>query len=93
MGLYSRAVLGWLVVMLLTGCVASQPQPPTPVQPAMDRLLIPGDIQVAQENLAAFGFDPGPVNGVFTAETQAKEIRVWLRIGCPAYLSRMAASS
>jgi carboxyl-terminal processing protease len=37
----------------------------------MDRLLTSGDIQVAQENLRAFGFDPGPVNGIFTAETQA----------------------
>jgi peptidoglycan hydrolase-like protein with peptidoglycan-binding domain len=66
-----RAVLGCLVIWLLTGCATSQPQQPTTVQPAMDRLLTSGDIQVAQENLRAFGFDPGPVNGIFTAETQA----------------------
>jgi peptidoglycan hydrolase-like protein with peptidoglycan-binding domain len=33
--------------------------------------LTPGDIQVAQEHLREFGFDPGPINGVFTPETQA----------------------
>jgi membrane-bound lytic murein transglycosylase B len=68
---YRREMLGWLVVVLLTGCVASQTQPPTGVQPATDRLLSAGDIQVAQENLREFGFDPGPVKGVFTPETQA----------------------
>jgi peptidoglycan hydrolase-like protein with peptidoglycan-binding domain len=68
---YSSAILGWLMVVLFTGCVASQTQQPTTVQPALDRLLTPGDIQVAQENLREFGFDPGPVKGVFTAETQA----------------------
>jgi peptidoglycan hydrolase-like protein with peptidoglycan-binding domain len=41
------------------------------VQPATDRILTAGDIQVAQENLRALGFNPGPVKGVFTAETQA----------------------
>jgi carboxyl-terminal processing protease len=59
------------VAVLLTGCVTSQPQQPTSVQPATDHILTAGDIQVAQENLRAFGFDPGPLNGVFTAETQA----------------------
>ena len=64
-------MLGWLVVVMVTGCVASQPQQPTSVQPATDHILTAGDIQVAQENLRAFGFDPGPVKGVFTPETQA----------------------
>lgn len=68
---YRRAILGWLVVVLLTGCVTSQSQQPTSVQPATDHILTAGDIQVAQENLREFGFDPGPVKGVFTAETQA----------------------
>ena len=78
-----RGVLGWLMVGLLTGCVASQPQQPTTVQPATDRLLTPGDIQVAQEHLRAFGFDPGPVNGVFTAETQAAVRAYQAREGLP----------
>jgi peptidoglycan hydrolase-like protein with peptidoglycan-binding domain len=68
---YSREVLGWLVVVLLTGCVASQTQQPASVQPATDHILTAGDIQIAQEHLRAFGFDPGPVKGVFTPETQA----------------------
>lgn len=68
---YRRAVLGWLVVVRLTGCVASQPQQPATMPPATDELLTAGDIQVAQEHLRAFGFDSGPVMGVFTPETQA----------------------
>jgi peptidoglycan hydrolase-like protein with peptidoglycan-binding domain len=66
-----REALGVLAAMLLTGCAASQSRQPTTGQPATDRLLTPGDIQVAQENLRALGFDPGPVKGVFTPETQA----------------------
>ena len=30
-----------------------------------------GDIQVTQAHLKAFGFDSGPVDGIFTAQTQA----------------------
>jgi N-acetylmuramoyl-L-alanine amidase len=71
MGPYSRAILGWLVVALLAGCVASRSPSPASIQPATDTILTSGDIQVAQENLRAFGFDPGPVKGVYTAETQA----------------------
>jgi|RhiMethySRZTD1v2_1073278.scaffolds.fasta_scaffold336139_1 peptidoglycan lytic transglycosylase len=67
---YGRAVLGWLVVVLLTGCVASKTQQPATRQPATDTILTAGDIQIAQENLRAFGFDPGPLKGVFTPETQ-----------------------
>jgi N-acetylmuramoyl-L-alanine amidase len=68
---HRRAVLGWLVVVLVTGCVASQTQQPATMQPATDTILTAGDIQVAQENLRAFGFDPGPVKGIYTPETQA----------------------
>jgi len=67
---YRGVVLGWLVVSLLAGCAASQTQSSTTIQPATDAILTPGDIQVAQDNLRAFGFDPGPVKGVYTAETQ-----------------------
>jgi peptidoglycan hydrolase-like protein with peptidoglycan-binding domain len=68
---YSREILGWFVAVLLTGCVASQTPQPATMQPATDTILTAGDIQVAQENLRALGFDPGPVKGVFTPETQA----------------------
>jgi peptidoglycan hydrolase-like protein with peptidoglycan-binding domain len=67
----SRGVLGWLPCWWLTACVASQTGEPTALRPALDRFLTSGDIQVAEEHLKAFGFDPGSVDGVFTAQTQA----------------------
>jgi peptidoglycan hydrolase-like protein with peptidoglycan-binding domain len=78
-----RPQCGWLVVLLLTGCVASQMGRPAGLRPATDALLNSGDIQVAQEHLRAFGFDPGPVQGVFTAETQAAVRAYQARYGLP----------
>jgi peptidoglycan hydrolase-like protein with peptidoglycan-binding domain len=75
-----RDVVGWLVVVVLTGCVASQP---TGLRPATDALLTAGDIQVAQEHLRAFGFDPGPVVGVFTTETEGAVRAYQARYGLP----------
>ena len=69
----SRGVISWLPVVLLTACVASYPgtyQAGT-VRPAVDRLLSRGDIEVAQIHLRAFGFDPGPIDGIYTPQTQA----------------------
>jgi len=69
----SRGVIGWLPLVLLTACVASYPggQPAGTVRPAVDRILNRGDIQVAQTHLQAFGFDPGPIDGIYTTQTQA----------------------
>jgi peptidoglycan hydrolase-like protein with peptidoglycan-binding domain len=69
----SWRVIGWLPVVLLTACVASHPgeRHVGTVRPAVDRLLTRGDIQVAQRHLRAFGFDPGPIDGIYTAQTQA----------------------
>jgi peptidoglycan hydrolase-like protein with peptidoglycan-binding domain len=66
-------VIASLPLVLLTACVASRTEAPTPgaVRAAYDRILTPGDIQVAEEHLQAFGYDPGPVDGVFTPQTQA----------------------
>jgi murein L,D-transpeptidase YcbB/YkuD len=72
-----------LVVALLTGCMASQTGRSTGLQPATDELFTAGDIQVAQEHLRVFGFDPGPVTGVFTAETQAAVRAYQSRYGLP----------
>jgi carboxyl-terminal processing protease len=36
----------------------------------VDRILNRGDIQVAQIHLRAFGFDPGPIDGIYTDQTQ-----------------------
>src|SRR6266850_1543329 len=69
----SQGVISWLPLLLLTACVASHSgeyQAET-VRPAVDRLLSRGDIQVAQTHLRAFGFDPGPIDGIYTAHTQA----------------------
>jgi hypothetical protein len=66
-------VIWWFPLLLLTACVASQTgghQPGTE-RPAVDRFLARGNIQVAEAHLQAFGFDPGPVDGIYTAQTQA----------------------
>jgi len=69
----SRGVIGWLPLVLLTACVASHSGEhyAGTIQPAVDRLLNRGDIEVAQLHLRAFGFDPGPIDGLYTAQTQA----------------------
>jgi peptidoglycan hydrolase-like protein with peptidoglycan-binding domain len=66
-------VIGWLPLVLLTACAVSYPgeHHAGTVRPAVDRLFTRGDIQVAQRHLQAFGFDPGPVDGIYTAQTQA----------------------
>jgi peptidoglycan hydrolase-like protein with peptidoglycan-binding domain len=86
-------VMGWLPLVLLTACVASQTEAPTTTRPsthtpgagrpAMDRLLTAGDIQVAEAHLRDFGFDPGPVDGIFTAQTQAAVRTFQARYGIP----------
>jgi peptidoglycan hydrolase-like protein with peptidoglycan-binding domain len=77
--------LVWLPWVLLTACVASHPgehQAGT-VRPAVDRLLNRGDIQVAQTHLHAFGFDPGPIDGIYSAQTQAAVRGYQARYGLP----------
>jgi peptidoglycan hydrolase-like protein with peptidoglycan-binding domain len=77
----ARSISGGLPLVLLTACVAAQTQVPAVEQrgastpgfehPAPDRLLSRGDLQIAEQHLQAFGFDPGPIDGIFTAETAA----------------------
>jgi murein L,D-transpeptidase YcbB/YkuD len=69
----SRSVISWLPLVLLTACVASHPgeHHAGTIQPAVDRFLNRGDIEVAQLHLRTFGFDPGPIDGIYTAQTQA----------------------
>ena len=81
----SWGVIGWLPLVLLTACVAShtgEHQAGT-VRPAVDRLLNRGDIQVAEAHLQDFGFDPGPVDGIYTAQTQAAVRAYQARYGLP----------
>ena len=87
------AIIGWLPLLWLTACVASQTEAPTtaqpsaltpgPILPTLDRLLTRGEIQVAQTHLKDFGFDPGPVDGTFTARTQAAVRAFQARYGLP----------
>jgi Putative peptidoglycan binding domain len=87
------SVIGWLPLLWLTACIASQTEGPTAVRasartpgserPALDRLLTPGDIQIAETRLQGFGFDPGPVDGIFTAQTQAAVRGFQARYGLP----------
>jgi peptidoglycan hydrolase-like protein with peptidoglycan-binding domain len=89
----SWAVMAWLPLLLLTACVASQTGAPTavrptarplgPERPAVDRLLTSGDIHVAQGRLRAFGFDPGQVDGIYTAQTQFAVRAFQARYGLP----------
>jgi peptidoglycan hydrolase-like protein with peptidoglycan-binding domain len=80
------AVIGWLPVVLLSACIASHTVERTAgtIHPAVDRLLTRGDIQVAQMHLRAFGFDPGPIDGIYTAQTQAAVRGYQARYGLPA---------
>jgi Putative peptidoglycan binding domain len=78
-------VIVWLPLVLLPACVASRTEAPTPgaVKAAYDRILTPGDIHVAEDHLRAFGYNPGPVDGVFTAQTQVVVRAFQRRQGLP----------
>jgi peptidoglycan hydrolase-like protein with peptidoglycan-binding domain len=86
-------VICWLPLLLLSTCVAHQTEDPTAVRsspfthgserPALDRLLTRGTIQVAEARLKDVGFDPGPVDGIYTAQTQAAVRAFQARYGLP----------
>jgi peptidoglycan hydrolase-like protein with peptidoglycan-binding domain len=86
-------VIGWLPLVWLTACVASQTEGPAagrssartpgPERPALDRLMTTGNIRVAEARLKDFGFDPGPADGIFTAQTQAAVRAFQARYGLP----------
>ena len=80
-----RATIAWLPWLLLTACVASHTadRAAGPVRPALDRFLSRGDIQVAQGHLKDLGFDPGPVDGIYTTQTQAAVRAYQARYGLP----------
>jgi putative peptidoglycan binding protein len=53
------------------------------LRPTLDRILTQGEIQVAERHLQDFGYDPGPVDGLFTAQTQAAVRAFQARYGIP----------
>lgn len=77
------ACLPLLIGFALTACVASHATGPGGLRPADDRIFTAGEIQVAERHLRDFGYDPGPVDGVFTAETQAAVRAYQRRYGLP----------
>jgi peptidoglycan hydrolase-like protein with peptidoglycan-binding domain len=81
----SRSVIVWLPLVLLTACIASPAAKPPAgsVRPVLDRFLSRGDIQVAEAHLQDFGFDPGPIDGIYTAQTQAAVRAYQARYGLP----------
>jgi peptidoglycan hydrolase-like protein with peptidoglycan-binding domain len=81
----SQAVMAWLPLLLLTACVASHTaeRAAGTERPAPDRILTRGDIQVAQAHLKVFGLDLGPVDGIYTAQTQAAVRAFQARYGLP----------
>jgi len=82
-GTLGQRVLIGLAMLCLAACVASQPRRSTGLRPAYDRMLLAGDIYVAETHLRDFGYDPGPVDGRFTAETQAAVRAYQARYGLP----------
>jgi hypothetical protein len=61
--------------------IAVQPSARMPglERPALNRLMAQGELQVAEVHLRQLGFDPGPIDGVFTAQTQAavRAFQIW----------------
>jgi peptidoglycan hydrolase-like protein with peptidoglycan-binding domain len=78
-----------LLVAPLGACAPFTAGPPatgmTPrsERPTWDRLLTPGEIQIAEAHLQDFGYDPGPVDGIFTAQTQTAVRAFQARYGLP----------
>jgi hypothetical protein len=80
--LFQMVLLG-LAGLWLTACVAFQAEGPVGLRPAYDRILLAGDIHVAEAHLRDFGFNPGPVDGIYTPETRAAVRAYQTRYGLP----------
>jgi hypothetical protein len=85
-------VIGVAVIVGLSACTArDHPRSPLShtgtsggaLRPALDRILSQGEISVAEAHLRDFGYDPGPVDGLFTADTQAAVRAFQARYGLP----------
>jgi peptidoglycan hydrolase-like protein with peptidoglycan-binding domain len=80
-----------LVVILLSSFlwfwpvigIAGETDRPGPQPPEQGTRLTKGDIQVVQERLKEFGFDPGPIDGVLHPQTEAAIREYQERHGLP----------
>lgn len=86
--LFKLAVVALVVVSTELGVqstAAVQPGASTQVieHPAPDRIMTEGEIKVMEQHLKDFGFDPGPVDGIFTAQTQDAVRAFQARYGLP----------
>lgn len=83
----------WIaVIVCISACTAIDRPSSSPAEAqisggmgraARDRILNQGEVQVAEGHLRDFGYDPGPVDGLYTAQTQAALRAFQARYGLP----------
>jgi Putative peptidoglycan binding domain len=87
-----RRMLGVFVIVFTSACTATdRPRSSLSdarisggtIRPALDRILSAGEISVAEAHVHDFGYDPGPVDGLFTAQTQVAVRAFQARYGLP----------
>jgi peptidoglycan hydrolase-like protein with peptidoglycan-binding domain len=74
-------VVGMLIVAPVVTMAASSGRTELPA--AVDQLLARDMIQLAESNLKAAGLDPGPVDGIFDAQTEKAVLAFQQRNGLP----------
>ncbi len=76
-------VIGSLLVVPAVVGAAGAPNGREELPAAVDQLLARDMIQLAQEQLRSAGFDPGHVDGVFDAQTEAALLAYQANYGLP----------
>ncbi len=72
-----------LLVLPIAAGAAGAPSTSGELPAAVDQILARDMIQVAQENLRVAGFDPGHVDGIFDAQTEAALLAYQANYGLP----------
>jgi peptidoglycan hydrolase-like protein with peptidoglycan-binding domain len=83
----------WMTVLVCVSACTAIDRPRSPLsdarisggtrRPALDRMLSQGEVQVAEGHVRNFGSDPGPVDGLLTAQTPAAIRAFQTRDGLP----------
>jgi hypothetical protein len=83
----------WVAILVGVSACTAKDHPRSPLsdaqssgrslRPALDWILSPGEIQVAEGHLRDFGYKAGPVDGLLTAQTQAAFRASQARDGLP----------